>query len=373
MSRSPTLPQLFHMSRIATLLAGCCLLALAGCGGGPSPAQVSVNSEQVPLPPSPGIYAYDGDNLTRLDGPADWERSTWSDRSDLSPKTEFLVYEPALATDPTTLSSLIQLRRVAHVRNQISATGQVGPAQNSRWGAPDLPEYRVALLYLPAPGHPDVLVAKPSDQLGQGLYSFNVLTQPQPISARIGVDWPSIDQNQYAATHCVDSYPQGYRRCSDSDARVNDPAAGVALAAGTSPTAIPVSSAMSSRATVATAPAPVVTTAPAPAAAPPPGMPAQNSQLSNLAIRGLHSARTNVAGETVLVVEGDFVNTSSAQLTLPQRFTLGLVGNDGTVLESIPVADLPPTVLGPNEVYHFRTEVADPPANAARVRLTPAA
>src|ERR1043166_9178396 len=41
MSRSPTLPQLFHMSRIATLLAGCCLLALAGCGGGPSPAQVS--------------------------------------------------------------------------------------------------------------------------------------------------------------------------------------------------------------------------------------------------------------------------------------------------------------------------------------------
>src|SRR5207248_7424275 len=157
-------------TRVARLLAGCALLGLAGCGS--STPQLSMQGEEIPMPPAYGLYAYNGDNLTRLDGSADWERSTWGDRSDLPPKVEFLVYEPTVATDPTSLPNLIQLRRVAHVRNQINASGQVAPAQNNRWGAPDLPDYRVGLNYTPAPGHPDILVAKPSDELGEGLYSF---------------------------------------------------------------------------------------------------------------------------------------------------------------------------------------------------------
>ena len=74
----------------------------------------------------------------------------------------------------------------------------------------------------------------------------------------------------------------------------------------------------------------------------------------------------------MLVVEGDVVNTSSEPHTLPRRFVLGLLGGDGAVIENVSISDLPPTVLSPSEVYHFRTEVPNPPDNAARVRLTPA-
>jgi hypothetical protein len=338
-------------TRIARLLAGCALLGLAGCGS--STPQLSMQGEEIPMPPAYGLYAYDGDNLTRLDGSGDWERSTWGDRSDLPTKVEFLVYEPTVATDPTSLSNLILLRRVAHVRNQVNASGQVAPAQNSRWGAPDLPDYRVALNYTPAPGHPDIIVAKPSDELSEGLYSFSILSRPQPINARFGVGWPDVDQTQYAAAHCVDSYPSGYRRCADSDARINDPAAGIA------PTAMPVT-APATGATVAT-----TTLGPA-------SGPVTDSPLAFLTVRGLRSSRTTIAGTPVLVVEGDLVNTSSDPHALPRRFVLGLLGSDGTVIENISIADLPPTVLSPSEVYHFRTEVPNPPENAARIRLTPA-
>jgi hypothetical protein len=159
-------------SRVARWLAACSLLALAACGS--SQPQLNVGQSSVPMPPNYGLYAYDGDQLIRLDGDSNWESSTWSERSDLSPKIQFVVYSRTLTTNPTPLQNLVELRRVAHVRNDISGNGSVVPAQNNRWAAPDLPDYRVALNYTPAPGHSDMVVAAPSDPLAPGLYSFGL-------------------------------------------------------------------------------------------------------------------------------------------------------------------------------------------------------
>jgi hypothetical protein len=354
---------MLRTTTIGRLIAVCSPLALAACGV--STPEMTVQNESVPIPPSYGLYAYNGDNLIRLDGSGDWERSTWADRSSLPPKVEFIVFEPALATDATSLQNLIQLRRVAHVRNQVSANGQVAPAQTTRWGAPDLPDYRITMTYTPAPGRPDLLVAKPSDELAAGLYSFSLQTKPQAINARIGIGWPDVNQTEYAAAHCVDSYPSGYRRCSDSDARANDPAAGVAQAAGLAPATMPVAAPTYGGTYGGTTAATTIGSAGAAA-------PDTSAPLANLTVRGLRSSRLTVAGSQALVVEGDIVNTSPAPRVIPSRFVLSLIGSNGAVLEQIAIADLPPTILSPTEVYHFRTEVPNPPADAVRIRLAPA-
>ena len=323
------------------------LCGLAACGS--DQPRVAINNEaMMPIPPTYGLYAYDGEHLTRLDGDASWERNSWSGRSELPPKVSFMVYAPSLGSDPTPLQDLIELRRVAHVRNEVRAGGQVVPAQANKWAAPDLPDYRVALNFTPAPGRPDIVVATPPDPLPPGLYSFSLQSRPQPIDARLGIRWSDMNQTQYAEAHCVDSYPDGYRLCMDSDARANDPSAGMA--------AMPVS-------TIG-APATAVSTMPVPAATPsaPPAV---------LTVRNLSSQRMTVAGSQTLVVEADIVNTSGDIRALPSSMQLSLIGADGTIIQRIAVSELPRAMLAPGDSYHLRTEVQDPPASAVRVRLAP--
>jgi hypothetical protein len=337
---------MFCARMIPRWLAACSFLALGACGS--SGPQLNLGNEPaVPVPPNYGLYAYDGDKLIRLDGDGNWERSTWSDRSDLPPKIEFVVFNRSLTTDPTPLQNLIELRRVAHVRNDVRGNGNVVPAQSNRWAAPDLPDYRVALNFTPVPGHSDVVVAAPSDPLAQGLYSFSLQTRPQPLDSRVGVGWSDVDQNQYALAHCVDDYPTGYRQCAESDGRANDPAAADATQA---PPAAP-----SSQASMTVA-----------------AVPGTNAALASLTVRDLRSSRTTVAGSRTLVVEGNIVNTSTDLRTVPSQLVLSLLRADGTVVQTVAIADLPPAVLAPGDSYHFRSEVADPPADAVRVRVTPA-
>jgi len=334
---------------IAQWLAACSFLALGACGS--SAPQLNLGSgPSVPVPPSYGLYAYDGDQLIRLDGDGNWERSTWSDRSDLPPKIEFIVYNRSLTTDPTPLQNLIELRRVAHVRNDVRVSGNVAPAQSNRWAAPDLPDYRIALNFTPVPGHSDVVVAAPTDPLAPGLYSFSLQSRPQPLDSRVGIGWSDVDQNQYAEAHCVDSYPSGYRLCAESDARANDPAAGDANLTSPAP------------ATLSNQPTAMTVAA----------TPGTNAPIAALSVRDLRSSRTTVAGGLTLVVEGNIVNTSSDLRTVPSQLTLSLLRADGTVVQTVAIADLPPAVLAPGDVYHFRSEVQDPPADAVRVRVTPA-
>ena len=329
-----------YARRAPQWLAACSFLALAACGSSQPQANLG-NESSLPIPPSYGLYAYDGDQLIRLDGDSNWERSTWNDRSDLPPKIRFVVYSRLLATDPTQLQSLVELRRVAHVRNDVSGSGNVVPAQNNRWAAPDLPDYRVALNFTPVPGHADMVVAEPSDPLPEGLYSFSLETTPQPLDSRVGIGWSDVNQTQYADAHCVDSYPAGYRLCAESNGRTNDPAAGV----------------------VTSQPATMTVTA-----APDPGA---NAQLANLSIKDLRSSRSAAAGAPTLVVEGDIVNTSSDLRTVPPQLVLSLLGADGAVLQNVAIADLPPAVLAPGDSFHFRSVVTNPPAEAVRVRVTP--
>ena len=91
-----------------------------------------------------------------------------------------------------------------------------------------------------------------------------------------------------------------------------------------------------------------------------------------LTVRDLRSSRTTVAGALTLVVDGNIVNTSSDLRTVPSQLTLSLLRADGTVVQNVAIAGLPPAVLAPGDVYHFHSEVQDPPADAVRVRVTPA-
>jgi hypothetical protein len=336
-------------------LAACGCLVLGACGS--SEPQLNLGNEAtIPVPPNYGLYAYNGDTLIRLDGDGDWERSTWSDRSDLAPKIQFVVYNRSLTTDPTPLPDLVELRRVAHVRNDVLGSGNVVPAQNNRWAAPDLPDYRISLNYTPVPGHSDVVVATPSDPLAPGLYSFSLQSKPQPVDSRIGIGWSDVDQNQYAEAHCVDSYPSGYHPCDESNGRANDPAAGDANL--TPPATGTLQGTLSNQ--------PAANTV---AAAPDPGT---NAALAPLSVRDLKSSRSMVAGALTLLVEGSIVNTSSDLRTVPSQLVVSLLRADGSVTQTVPISDLPPAVLAPGDSYHFRAEVKDPPADAVRVRVTPA-
>jgi hypothetical protein len=97
-----------------------------------------------------------------------------------------------------------------------------------------------------------------------------------------------------------------------------------------------------------------------------------NAQLANLSIKDLRSSRSaDAGGAPTLVVEGDIVNTSSALRTVPPQLGLSLLGADGTVLQTVAIANLPPAVLAPGDSFHFRSVVTNPPADAVRVRVTP--
>lgn len=180
-------------------------LALTGCGTN--------------LPDEPGLYAVMADDeFQRLDGTPKWEGETWPERANFPSETRFLVLHPALSASPEPIGEKITLRKVGWVRSDIASNREIGPPKGRRWVTADIPGLRIPLDYNYVDGRPDLVAAKPQQEaLEPGLYSLQLQIPDARVNARFGILWDQVDQQQYAATHCIDRYLEGnattYRPC----------------------------------------------------------------------------------------------------------------------------------------------------------------
>jgi hypothetical protein len=301
------------------ILAVSSLILLASCGS-PSPArqQLSLGPSDggVAAPPYFGLYAVTSDGLVRLNGDTQWEERTWNNRNDLRGNLRFLVFSRWLSMDATPENKAITLERVAHVRSTTDADGTV-VRRPDMWASPHLPEYRIPLNFAPVQGHSDMLLASPAERLPPGLYSLS-FHAPENLTARFGVAWPSVAMNQYDARYCVDKLPHAFVACEGDTTN---------LTTGSSTT---------------------------------------------IAIRDLRSSRTAGRGSGRLVIDGDVVNTSREQETVPPLSVVLLDARD-QVLQSLRNVNVDMPTLLPGRSYHFRIVVTNAATNATRVRVTPAA
>lgn len=201
----------------ASVLFSAAALTLAACGGGP---EFTAGGRELPTPEEPGVYVLtSGGELSRIDGPPDWERKTWPERADFSPGAELIVYEPAVAGGT---GEEIDLFRVAWLRSELQPTGQAAPVDGSQWVVADLEELRLPLSVTPHPEIPGIVHLDPGDRLEPGLYELQV--SPRGVErrqGRFGVMWNSLDRRGYSAAHCVDRVLGGgtaFRPCTASQA-----------------------------------------------------------------------------------------------------------------------------------------------------------
>ncbi len=188
-----------HVVGTRGLVAACLFTLLQACSSAPPDAHL--------VPDDSGLYAIRADETVRVDGDAAWENQSWGWRSTLPEQTQFVVYAPGenLASQP---SQKIFLRKVAWVRSQISAGGDIMPTSGSQWDVPISDAYLVPVTYSIIAGRADTIRVTPSQPLPPGLYALQ-LRGGEVRNARIGVNWPNIDQDAYAAAHCVDHYQDG--------------------------------------------------------------------------------------------------------------------------------------------------------------------
>lgn len=177
------------------------------------------------IPEEPGIYAIRADaELQRLNGTREWELKTWPQRSNLDPHLEFVVYEPALARSGRPPQELVQLWKVAWVRSEIKKDGSAMPVSGSSWAVAEIERFQVPLAADRAPRQPDVVRLTPRTPLEPGLYSLKVRKGSSVDTARIGVQWESVDKRAYSAANCVDLYSESgnsYRACDDIAEELN--------------------------------------------------------------------------------------------------------------------------------------------------------
>lgn len=190
-----------HLLRYGASVPAAALL-LAGC---------SSSSYEYPdahlVPEKPGLYAVRNDELKRLDGDREWENETWKWRSDLPSNVEFVVYDPSIKRDDTSADDTVNLYRVGWLRSEIGADGSIQPiVKGSRWVVPEADVTRVPLAIDHVAGREDVIRATPRESLSEGLYSLQIRSDRVSKNARVGVDWPALNHDDYAASHCFDRY-----------------------------------------------------------------------------------------------------------------------------------------------------------------------
>jgi hypothetical protein len=160
-----------------------------------------------PVPEEAGLYAVTSNgDLQRLDGNADWENTTWAERSSLTPAVKFVVRDPSIASDPNNAASRIELWRVAWVRSEIGTNKMVMPVSGSSWALARLDTYRIPVTTQRAPRNPQALLVVPMQPLPSGLYALRLNGTTVSKEARLGVLWNSVDKRQYSAANCVDRY-----------------------------------------------------------------------------------------------------------------------------------------------------------------------
>ena len=211
-------------ARIATI--GLMAAMLTACGSDDSDETASTygfgDENASVLPSKYGLYAVQDGQLGRIDGERSFQVETWESRSALQPGVQFIVFDRTLQDRSVRLQNVIKLRRVAHVRNDVAATGIASPTGKDVWVVADLPEFVVPLDFAPLPGQAEMIRAVPSRALEPGLYSLEFDQGDSVISGRFGVAWAETDKDAYIAANCVDRYAgqsARYRLCSDSPAQ----------------------------------------------------------------------------------------------------------------------------------------------------------
>jgi len=190
------------LGRLGMLAVLAVAIGLQACSSGPSGP---------PVPESYGLYARDDYDLTRLDGNPEWERKTWSQRTTISPRSEFIAYDRTLADSSP--DDTVMLQRVAWVRYQVKTGAESDVHPVGEWAATDLPRFRVPLAFRSVDGNGEMIEARPVQTLPQGLYSLKLRNhESTTVTSRFGVGWDGVDGdalNLYRQETCVDRYVNG--------------------------------------------------------------------------------------------------------------------------------------------------------------------
>lgn len=297
-TRWPAIVRLLALSVVATLMTAC----------------AGLDQRARLLPKEQGLYASTGEQLVRLNGSPEWERETWNQRSNLGPRTDFVIYHPAVAQlTGGDIETAIRLEQVSWVRSEVAADGAVTPVPANTWATSRLEAFRVPLEFQRVDLRRDMLVAIPARPLQPGLYSFKFRTAEGVYNTRVGIGWPTVNRKDYAAATCVDRYPgtgQLYRRCGQQQA--------VAASGGLNLYLVT-----------------------------PQAMASQEGR--------------------AMVIQGVIVNESDTAQPVPPLSGY-LHRSDGQVLRRWQFA-APAAEIGPGESISFRSEVPDPPPGAHSVRV----
>jgi len=214
-------------SYVGLAAAGLLAATLSACGSsnsGNETAQVEIQSDDsdAALPARYGLYVVQDGELGRLDAEKSVQVETWDSRSSLQPDVTFIIFDRSLADRSMRLGDSVRLRKVAHVRNDVAASGAATPLQKDTWVVADSPEFAVPLDFQPIHGSPEMVRVIPTRPLAPGLYSFQFHLGESAVAGRFGVQWSKIDKAQYASANCVDRYagtPPAYKLCSDLSAQ----------------------------------------------------------------------------------------------------------------------------------------------------------
>lgn len=307
------------------------------------------------LPTRYGLYAIQDGRLGRLDGERSFQVETWDRRAALEPDVQFIVFDRALNDRTTRLPDVVALRRLAHVRNEVAATGAAVPTSKDIWVVADLPEFAVPLDFAPVSGRPDMVRAMPTRPLQPGLYSLELRSGASAVAGRFGVAWNDVDKNAYIAANCVDRYAGQavrYRTCAAGSPAT---AASPPLQKLPPPQPAPQSGAAYKPAGVAPATGALPGTAqPSPSAGP-------------LELREVQAVKVADQGVPVLTVQGLVVNRSNTVQPVPPLVAT-LRDLQGAELErwtfAAEVSHLPP-----GGSTGFRTETVYPTTQSTNVSV----
>jgi hypothetical protein len=210
--------------RDAARLAAAALFtaALAGCGLTTEDLTLGLikdEPEGAEQSAPDGVYVVHDGRRGRLDEDPKKILQTWDLRTNLPPDVQFFIINDAIAAAPPD-ADVVQLEKVARVRNEIEPDRSVHKAPKTAWVVAHLPELRVPVTVSRQSGTPRVLRVKPNSPLEPGLYSLFYQTGETRVGGRFGIEWGKVDKSQYAGLYCVDRYltePAYYRPCRDGE------------------------------------------------------------------------------------------------------------------------------------------------------------
>src|SRR5882672_3298673 len=350
-------------------LAAVGLLAatLSACGiwgdGGSDIAPVEVQSDDSDLPARYGLYVEEEGVLGRLDAEKGVPAQTWESRSDLHPDVTFLIFDRSLADRSLRVDDAITLRKVAHVRNNIAASGAATPAQKDSWVVVDFPEFDVPLDFQPIDGSSEMVRVIPARPLAPGLYSLQFHVGESVVAGRFGVQWSSIDAAQYASGNCVDRYAglPVYKLCSDLSAQL--PKQHVTQHS-LQPQQVQPYKTPPAAPQAPEEPAPKQQALQQQAPQQPTTMPSARG----LKLRDVKVGRTVDQGVAILTVEGTIVNTGNEASRVPPLIAT-VSDTKGAQLDRWTFTAENPQ-LSPGGTTGFRTQMPDPTNQSTNVAVT---